>query len=83
MAHAEPRGLSSVAVCRVSNIVLTEAEKLRDGWQIIAAGRQIGTKQSSQRQLQVNFSAVWCTGCPPERSLSVIVQVIPGRNSAN
>ena len=40
-------------MCRVSNIVLTEAGKLRDGWPIIAAGRQIGTKQSSQRQLQV------------------------------
>lgn len=40
-------------MCRVSNIVLTEAKKLRDGWSIIAAGRQIGTKQSSQRQLQV------------------------------
>ena len=38
---------------RVSNIVLTEAEKLKNGWPIIAAGRQIGTKQSSQRQLQV------------------------------
>lgn len=40
-------------MCRVSNIVLTEATKMRDGWPIIAAGRQIGTKQSSQRQLQV------------------------------
>lgn len=37
----------------MSNIVLTEAEKMRNGWPIIAAGRQIGTKQSSQRQLQV------------------------------
>ncbi len=43
------------AMCRVSNIVLTEAKKLRDGWPIIAAGRQIGTKQSSQRQLQVTI----------------------------
>ena len=45
-------------MCRVSNIVLTEARKLRDGWPIIAAGRQIGTKQSSQRQLQVASACV-------------------------
>lgn len=50
------RRLMTVRLRRLSNIVLTEAEMARDGWPIIAAGRQIGSKQSSQRQLQVAFS---------------------------
>ena len=47
---------NGLPVCRLSNIVLTEAAlKSGHGRPIIAAGRQIGTKQSSQRQLQVQI----------------------------
>lgn len=47
---------NGLPVRRLSNIVLTEAAlKSGRGRPIIAAGRQIGTKQSSQRQLQVQI----------------------------